>query len=510
MFDWRAWRWTQLTGLRSAFAAPVAFEYKVLDKVRRSYPLMIISTIDTGLPFLRMLALARILSLTELGFVSILTAFLGFLELSTDLAIYRFAFSSPRENYEEALASAHALMVARGLAVSLIGICAAPIVAAAVSLGDDWMSFAVIASAILLRSFEHLSPRVAERDFDYWPQLKMIGIADTISLIVLITVALATRNHAAIIASVYTQNIIVFFASRLFSPIPYRLNFRSPFFKAAFKYGYPLAISGLGLAIAAQGDRFIVAGLFDLKVLAVYSVVVLATIVPISAFARFLQSTILARFYHATAVRSWLIQEVRTASSGVAIVAACYSGGIILLGNTVIPLVFGPKFETSPVAMILLGATAYVRLVRGEPFTALMLNTGRTKRLAPSSVLAGSSLAYIVAFSFFDRSLTAILAARLLGELTSAGVAFVMGRSVAEGGRVIFSFSTLIGVLFIGAAGVASIALQQAGGSWALLIEASAAYAIATLLWASLDLRHRMTRLRAAMALGPKPARPAS
>jgi len=268
MFDWRAWRWTRLSGSRSAAAAPIALEYKVFDKIRRSYPLMIVSSIDTGLPLLRMLALTHIVSLTEACFVS----------------------------------------------------------------------------------------------------------------------------------------------------------------------------------------------------------------------------------------------------SGVAILAACYSGGIILLANAVVPLVFGPKFRVSHSEMILLGAAAFVRLVRTEPFTALMLNLGRTRRLAPSSVLASSSLAYMVLFSFFDRSLTAVLAARLLGELTSAGVAFVMGRSVAEGGRVIFSFSTLFGALCVGAAGVASMALERTGASWALLLAASAAYAIVMLLWAALDLRHRMTRLRAAMASGPKPesARPGS
>ncbi|HXZ16348.1 MAG TPA: oligosaccharide flippase family protein [Roseiarcus sp.] len=394
----------------------------------------------------------------------------------------------------------------------LIGLCAAPILAAALSLGDSWVSFVVIAPAVLLRSFEHLSPRVAERDFNYWPQLKTLSLSVSISLIVLVIVALTTRNHFAIIASVYTQSIVVFFASRLVSASPYRLDFTSRFFKAAFRYGYPLAISGLGLAIAAQGDRFVVAGLFDLKVLAVYAVVMLATTVPISGFSRVLQSTILARFYHANAVRNWLIQEVRAASSGVAILAACYSGGIILLANAVVPLVFGPKFQVSQFEMILLGAAAFVRLVRAEPFTALMLNLGRTRRLAPSSVLASSSLAYMVLFSFFDRSLTAVLAARLLGELTSAGVAFVMGRPVAEGGRVVLSFSTLFGALCVGAAGVASMALERTGASWALLLAASAAYAIVMLLWAALDLRHRMTRLRAAMAPGPKPesARPGS
>jgi O-antigen/teichoic acid export membrane protein len=489
----------RIAPLAAALAAQIPFEFRVLDKFRTSYPLMIVGSIEVGMPFLRMLALTRILPLSEVGFCAVLTAFMTFLELSTDIAAYRFVYSTPKAQFEEALAAAHALSVLRGVLLCLLAVCAAPFVAAAVSLGDDWISFAALGPAILLRCLEHLSPRVAERDFHYWPQVKTNAVSFSIALAVLVTVALITRNHEAIIYSIYAQSIAVFFGSRLVSKEPYRLNFKTPLFKSAFKFAYPLMVNGLGLSISQQADRFIVAGLFDLETVAVYSVIVLAATVPMSLLNRILDSMILARLYHANAAPPRLNREIRAASSVVSVLAALYAGAVILLMNPVVTVVFGHKYYAGAWAMMLLGVMTFVRLARMEPFTGVMLNASRTKRLAASNILVSSSLVYMVLLSFFDRTITGVLAARLLGELTSVVATYWMAVRSPEGGRFVFSSSTLIGFVLVGVACLESFALAWSGHSVALLLAGCFAYAIVTLLWGAIDLRHRIGQLRMAV-----------
>ena len=482
--------------LGAALIAQIPFEFRLLDKFRKSYPLVIVGALEVSMPFLRMFALTHILSLTEVGFTAVLTAFLSFLEVSTDLAVYRFVYSAPKEQFEEALGAAHALAVVRGFAVTLLALCAAPFVAAALSLGEHWMSFAAIAPLVLLRSFEHMSPRVAERDFRYWPQVKLTGISSLVAFVVLIVVAVIKRNHEAIIYSIYAQVITTFFVSRILSKERYRLNFRTPLFRSAFKFGYPLMFNGLGLSISQQADRFIVAGLFDLQTVAVYSVIVLAATVPLNLLNRVLDSMILARLYHATSAPARLNREVRAASSLVAILAALYAGGVILLTNPVVTVVFGHRYQASHWAMILLGVTTFLRLSRMEPFTGVMLNASRTKRLAVSNILVSSTLGYLVLLSFFDRSIGGVLAARLLGELTGIVVTFWMAVRSPEGGRFVFSLSTLIGFLFVGVACLESVAVTWNGGSVALLLAACVAYELIVLLWGAIDLRRRVGQLR--------------
>jgi O-antigen/teichoic acid export membrane protein len=495
----------KLSSFSAALTTQVPFEFKLLANLNRMYPLMMISAIESGTPFLRMVVLTHFLPLKEVGFVSVLTAFVAFLELSTDLAIYRFVYSIPKERFEEALASAHALAIVRGFVVCLLALCAAPFVASALSLGEYWTSFALLAPTILLRSFESLATRVAERDFQYWPQVKAAGWSFACALVVLFAVALITRNHLAIIASVYAQTISAFFTTRRFANVPYRVDFRSPLFKAAFKFGYPLVINGLGLSIAQQADRFIVAGFFNLQTVAVYSVVVLATTVPINLINRTLATTVLARVYHASSFGPWLSQEVRLASTLFAVVGALYASAVILMINYAVTLVFGAKFHVDNSSVILLGLAAFVRFVRLEPFTTVMLNSGRTKRLAISNVLVASSLAYMVLFSFFDRSINAVLTARLLGEVTGLAAAIYLTRRVADGGRSVFTLSTATGFLFVAFAGLESVGLERGGESLPLLLIACVAFAIPAGLWGAFDLRGKLGRLRAVIASRAQP-----
>jgi O-antigen/teichoic acid export membrane protein len=457
---------------------------------------MIVGGIEIGMPFVRIFALTRLLSLREIGFVSLLTAFLTFLELSTDISVFRFVYSAPKERFEEALASAHALAIARGLVVCVVALGAAPFVAASMSLVDYWMSFAAMAPIILIHSLENYSVRLAEKDFRYWPQVKSTGISVSISLVVLVIVASITRNHIAIIASYYALYISMFFTSRLFADSRYRVNFTSPMFKAAFRFGYPLVFNGFGLSMSQTADRFVVAGLFDLQTLAVYSVVMLAVNVPLNIATRVLGTTLLARFYHANSVQAWLNREVRAASSFVAASGALYAGAVIFLAGPVIALVFGQKFHAGQLAMIFLGATAYMRYARMEPFTEVMLNAGRTKRLAASNLLASSYLIFMVAFSFFNRSINAVLGARLLGELTSLIATFYIARRGPEAGRYAYTISTVVGLAFVVAASALALVLERSGVSLPLLVGACVAYALLALAWAAIDIRGQMRQLR--------------
>jgi Polysaccharide biosynthesis protein len=162
-----------------------------------AYPLVLLSAVELGMPFFRMFTLTRLLTLNEVGFASVLIATISFLELATDIAIHRFVYSVPKEQFETALASAHALLVLRGLALAVLALCVAPLIAAALSLGADWASFALLAPVIVLRSFEHLAVRVAERDYNYWPQLKTTTASFGLSLAVLAGVAVTSRSHFA-------------------------------------------------------------------------------------------------------------------------------------------------------------------------------------------------------------------------------------------------------------------------------------------------------------------------
>src|SRR5260370_20626117 len=129
----------------------------------KGYALFLLSLIEGGVPFVRMLAMSRLLPLRELGFASALTATYATFEAVTDFAIYRFVFSTPRKDFDHALASAHGLSFLRGLAAGLLAVAASPLIAEAFSVRAEWGSFAAICGSILIRSAGHPWPRGAGR-----------------------------------------------------------------------------------------------------------------------------------------------------------------------------------------------------------------------------------------------------------------------------------------------------------------------------------------------------------
>ena len=68
--------------------------------------------------------------------------------------------------------------------------------------------------------------------------------------------------------------------------------------------------NGVGLAVSAQGDRFLVGALLGLPVLGFYSIVVLVTIVPVSMVFRIMGTMNMAAFHNALAAGESLTKRI--------------------------------------------------------------------------------------------------------------------------------------------------------------------------------------------------------
>jgi O-antigen/teichoic acid export membrane protein len=475
-----------------------------LGKLKNSSPLLGLSLMDSGVPLLRIFVITHFLPLQEVGFATLLTAFVTFLELSTDIVIHRFLFSAPRDKFYEAVAAVHALAIARGVLLGVLGLCVAPLVAAALSLSADWGSFAWLAPTLFVRSLQHMGPKIGERDFQYGAQVKSIFAGYAAGLVVLFAVSARTHSHVAVIAAFYGQDLAGVIASHVYAKFPYRFNFRSPLFVQACKFAYPLMFNGIGIAASLQADRFVVAGLFDLKTVAIYSIIMMTVTVPGAVITKIFSTTILARLYHASEVLSRLHQEIMLIASLSAVTAAFYGGGVAFLTNFVVTAAFGQKFHVSRATTAILGLAAFVRFVRAEPFNALMLNLGRTKRLAASNFLVSTSLVYLVVIALFNQSMEAIVLTRLMGETTALIVTIYISRQVLNGGSLVFSRSTITGLGFVCAACLAVIGLPWLSQSLVATLAACVVYTIAIAFWAVWELRAAQNRRAALPADGGK------
>ena len=420
-----------------------------LGLLSRGSPLFFLSVMDIATPFVRMVVLSHLLDLRELGFASALAATYGMFEQITDIAMYRFVFSSPRAEYEEALAAAHALSVARGAAVCLLVVLSSPLTASIFELHDHWTIFAALGAIVFIRSFEHLGPRVAERDYQYSSQLKSSLTGAALGFAAMLVVAMKTHSHVALYVQLLGFTAGYVLATHLFCKTPYRLNFRTVLFARAFRFGYPLMFNGAGLAFSAQGDRMLVGALLGLPALAIYSVVLLATIIPMGMVIRMTSSITLAMLHNTSEFRSAYEARMKLTARTFPLIFTFYGLGIVTLANIVTPLVFGEKFRVSDDVIVLLAVGAFFRLVRADPFTSILLQTGRTKRLALANLTSMTMLVFMGLLMYYYRSIELAILGRLLGELVAFGVTLFLVRHMFRTASLDHAAATGLGTALI-------------------------------------------------------------
>ena len=434
-----------------------------------------------------MILLSRFLDLRELGFCSALLSSYGLFEQITDMAFYRFVIATPKEEFEEALASVHALSLLRGILVGLCAVAFAPVIAGAFDLSQDRLAFVSLGAIIFVRSFENFAPRVAERDFHFSAQFKIVLTANVLSLLTLAAGVAVFDDHRALLASLFVFMAVYAAASHFWAETRYRIRFRSPLFARAFQFGYPLTVNGAGLALSSQADRFLVGSMLGLPALGVYTVISTAVVLPTNLVWRVMGGVTTSLLFRATSSGRDKLRLIGQAGSVSAIVAAAAAICVSLLLNDAVMLIFGDRFHVSGLAVILLAFVAYFRIARGEPFNSILLLERRTKRLALTNFAVALGLIFSYFMMAYSHSLKSAFAARLLGEALGLAAALYLTRNLVGDASWRLGLSCFIGLAFASA----SALLAWLGWANAFLPARFAALAVfgaALLAWGALSL----------------------
>lgn len=392
----------------------------------KALPLFGFSFVETAVAFVRTLILTHLLGPYEFGFAVAISAAYATFEQITDLAIFRFVLSSPRLEYNQAVAGAHALTILRGFFLSCcILIISYPMACTLVSCGN-WSSFAWLAPAVMIKSFEHLEIRVRERDYHYGPQLVASFTSHGAGLVALAITAYASESHYAFIAYLLVQSAVYVLASHLLAVTKYQIAFRTPYFEKALAFGFPLMLNGVGLAAIGQGDRLMVGALMDLPSLGLYAILILAGTVPIAGLFRIIGPLHFAGLHNAVAGSSEYSARLKLFSRALPMMAGCYALMLVAFLKPIVPLVFGARYAISDSMALLVGLVAFLRIVRIEPHTSLLLQTQNTRKLAIANLSPGIGLLCATILVLAQPSIEAVLIGSIVGESIGLGVMILM------------------------------------------------------------------------------------
>ena len=424
------------------------------------------TTAGTGseliLRFLRTMVLSRLLLPAEFGVAVAITLLIFASELVSDIGIQRFILNKLTED-DRALATAHALQIRRAFVMAIgIVLCASPM-ASLFGVPQFKSSFMLVAIITLIRGFNHLGTKQAQRDYNYRLEAISISASEAVGLAAAIVAGYLLRDHRAILVAFGVEAGIYVIMTQRLALSPYSLRMDPVITREALTYGLPLIANGVALAVMSQTDRMLVGHYLGLEALATYAVVLNIAVVPLSSINRIVGSVALPALVRDREAPGRLEAGYLLTVWGFALVGFLYACGISLVLDVAVPLLFGKAYTVADLVRLLVSLIVFARVWRWSP-TQLLLTVGRTKQLALANMITGFGLVIGTCILMIHRDMSSILAGLLIGEIASTAVFYYATLEMMPSAYRSIKKSAILGAF--GAAMIASGLLLFPEPSW--------------------------------------------
>jgi O-antigen/teichoic acid export membrane protein len=380
-----------------------------------------------GFGFIRTMILSHLLSPDNVGAAVVLTGILGSCELITDVGIGQFVVLSTAKDPAQPVAVAEQLAITRSLLLSVLIMLCAPYLAHLFNANGEISTIRWLAVVPLIRGLRNWRIVQILNQYHYGPHAIANLAAVVGSVAVVIPAALWFHDARAMLLSLGIESTLYTILSHLLVRRQRVKRIDPAVRRAALSFGLPLIANGIGLLILSQLDRVIVANLFGLTVLAVYSVALSLVIAPASVVAGVASAIALPYLRRA----STDITSSRRASLIVCLVLTINAAGAsVVIGlflDLLVPLLYGSNYAVSPGARALMTVLAYLRIIRSGP-NMILLVQGKTSCVTLGNIAAGFGLLISFFLASWDHRLEAVLFGLLIGDLVSLSFLLTFSR----------------------------------------------------------------------------------
>ncbi|NQX88381.1 MAG: oligosaccharide flippase family protein [Halioglobus sp.] len=278
--------------------------------------------------------------------------------------------------------------------------------------------------SLVFRGAANYDYRERQRNADFGPALLVEGGSNVAATLAAAPLAWALRDYTVLAWVSLLQAAIFCVASHLVARHPYRLGFNRILLKRCLRYGAPVALNGILMFFAFQGDRLVVMLHFSSSDLARFALAAQLTLLPALMGTRYLLASELPRFGHIIRNSESLIPVFRLLLLRVLVVAIILVCVLGLTGSQLVVWLYGSAYQLPTEIFWLLGAGAAVRLVKAVPGTVL-LALESTHLLLLSNLPRLLMLPVALWLAAIGNPLSLIVAVGVLGEALSLGFALL-------------------------------------------------------------------------------------
>ncbi len=385
--------------------------------------------VESAAQFARSMLLTRQLGVTEFGIAAAMVTLLTLIEMSTYGGADRYLVQARDGDTREALAVAHTLTVARNImSAALIALFAYP-TAKLLGVPQAAGSFTWLAVIPLLRSFEHLRLEQLQRNHRFGPWAMASAATNLVGLVAVAVAAALLRDHRAVLWGLGTQAVALVLSTHVAAGVRYRFSFAAAPVARAARFGMPLMLNGLALAVLGQFDRLAVGTFLGVGQLGRYGLATMIFYVPTALLMRVMITVLQPRLsaaWHRSPL--WEFPNMfRQINGGVAGIAALCGAAAAVIGSPLLALLFGPAYAVGDSFFAFFSLGIFFRFARTSVnFGGMAM--GRTMDMMLSNVPIALGLLVTIAGLRLAPSLVVAAIGSLVAELIGAVAAFVLIR----------------------------------------------------------------------------------
>lgn len=433
----------------------------------------------------RNFAVARLLGPEDFGVAATFAATIALVEATTDVGLDRYLVQTIRGEDAGLQRTVHGLMAGRALMTALVLFLLADPIAALFGAPETAAGFRWLALAPLMRGFAHTDAKRLQRGLSFRREAAIMAASQAAALLVAVALAFALRSWWAMLWGVLAHAATQVAMTHALARRPYRLGLAQAELRGALAFGWPLTLNGVVMALAAQGDRVVVASALGMAELGVYAAATILTTAMVGTAMQVVSGAALPWLSAAQTDRPAFLGRHAAMGAGWALVAALVFPPLTLLGDDLTALVFGAAFRPAPLLMATVALAAALRLLRAWPSGAAMA-LGDTRAILLGNALRPFGLLAAALAAWLGQGAAGVAAGMALGELAATlalgwRLRARHGLDPRQGGRpcAIAAAATLAAFVAAAAGGAgppaqAALALVLSAGAAAAILGTSA------------------------------------
>jgi len=426
-----------------------------------------------GLSFMRNVILARMLTKADFGLAAMFGMTLSLLEVAGRMSFGQQIIQSKDGNEESFQATSHTFQFMLSVVGAFLVVGLSHPLACAFKVPQLAWAFALLAVAPLARGFEHLDYFRQQRELNYLPVVLCELVPQFVVTLAAWPLAVWLGDFRVFIWVMIGKAGLGILMTQWLAKRPYRWAWRRVYMRVMWLFGWPLLLNGMLMFASQQADQVVVGAYLSLNELATYALVLSLVSIPWFVFGQVGSSILLPILSRVQDDPALFRRQYRASVEYAGVGAVVLMLPLMVAGEPLVALLFGPKYVGAGPLMALLGAAAAVRFLRFVPSVAAMARADTKNQLCSNAWRSlGLPLAFCVAT--LGGKVTLIAACALVAELMAAGFSVLWLRR-RQGVPLRDTAGAATYVLGFVTAGLATIYFNPSrGGYWLAAVSALA------------------------------------